>query len=181
MINSPDSLAKPTMTNNNAPAPRLHLSMKLSLQRSRCVRYNDFHKLALSLASAPRPFGIIHLVRSLRLTVRPRTSALSVMVNTHRANRLAALRARRTVSSKDNRAGYVDLHKHPACVCFINGSYSKSRARPARRGWGRLGLENRAIAAQTGLLPVTYANDYRRLAAVGRGLVASVLTWLELV
>ena len=43
MINSPDSLAKPTMTNNNAPTPRLHLSMELSLQRSRCVRYNDFH------------------------------------------------------------------------------------------------------------------------------------------
>jgi len=59
-------------------------------------------------------------------------------------------------------------------VCFIIGSYSKSRARPARRGWGRLGLENRAIAAQTGWLPVTCANDYRSLAVLGRGLVARI-------
>ena len=98
--------------------------------------------------------------------MRPRTGALSVMVSTHRANRLAALRARRTVSSKDNRAGYVDLHKHPACACFINGSYSKSRARPARRGWGRRGLEKWRISAQTGSLPALCANDYRRLAVL---------------
>ena len=43
MINSPNSLAKPMVTNNYAPTPSLHLSMKLSLQRSRCVRYLDLH------------------------------------------------------------------------------------------------------------------------------------------
>ena len=113
MINSPDSLAKPTVTNNYAPTPSLHLSMKLSLQRSRCVRYYDFH-------------------------VRP------------------------------------------ACVCFINGSYSKSRGGGVRRGWGRLGLENRRISAQTGSLPVTHANDYRSLAVLGRSLVASIPNRLDL-
>jgi len=43
MINSPNSLAKPTVTNNYAPTPNLHLSMKLSLQRSRRIWYLDFH------------------------------------------------------------------------------------------------------------------------------------------
>jgi len=34
--------------------------------------------------------------------------------------------------------------------------------------------------AETELLPVTYANDYRRLAVLGRGLVASIPTGLDL-
>ena len=45
-------------------------------------------------------------------------------------------------------------------------------------GWGQA-LRKRHNA-ETGLLPVTYANDYRRLAALGRGLVASVLAGLDL-
>ena len=114
MINSPDSLATPTVTNNNAPAPRLHLSMKLSLQRSRCVGYNDFHK-------------------------------------------------------------------HPGCVCFIYGSYSKSRGGGVRRGWGRRGLEKRRTSAQTGSIPALCANDYRSLAVLGCSSVASIPTWLELI
>mgnify|MGYP004246598429 CR=1 FL=1 len=86
MINSPNSLAKPTVTNNYAPTPSLHLSMKLSLQRSRCVRYDN-------------------------------------------------------------------LHGSPACVWFIDGSYSKSRARRARRGWGQPGLENPQSLGKRGVHP----------------------------
>ena len=45
-------------------------------------------------------------------------------------------------------------------------------------GWGQA-LRKRHNA-ETGLLPVTYANDYRRLAVLGRGLVASIPTRLDL-
>lgn len=112
--------------------------------------------------------------------MRPRTGALSVMVSTHRANRLAALRARRTVSSKDNRAGHVDFHKHPGCVWFINGSYSKSRGGGVGRGWGQPGLEKLRIAGQTGSIPVACANVYRSLALLGCSSVAKVSAELGL-
>ena len=45
-------------------------------------------------------------------------------------------------------------------------------------GWGQA-LRKRHNA-ETGLLPVTYANDYRRLAVLGCGLVASIPTRLDL-
>ena len=64
-------------------------------------------------------------------------------------------------------------------MCFINGSYSKSRGGGVRRGWGRRGLEKLPIAGQTGSLPVIYANDYRSLAVLGRGLVARISAELD--
>ena len=66
-------------------------------------------------------------------------------------------------------------------VCgFISGLIAKVAAAASGGGWGQPGLEKQRFAGQTGSLPVTYANVYRRLAVLGRGSVARISAELDL-